>query len=296
MPGLRSNSAEGNARSLSGVEQDDLVRDRRRARPSRRPRRAGCSVVRTRSRPASVSTVTTCRAPIYSTPNTSPRTPASSARRTCSGRTPRTSPAGRVGVHGGNADLLAAQPRPRSRPAGPAGQEVHGRAADELRHEHAARPVVDLERRARLQHLALVHHRDHVGHRHGLDLVVGDVDRGGVDPVVQAAQLLAHQLAEGGVERAQRLVHQERLGPADDGAAERHALPVAAGEAADRAGRADGRCAGASPSPRPGGGSRRAARPGRRAESRCSGARSCAGRARTAGTRRRCRARGRGGR
>ena len=63
---------------------------------------------------------------------------------------------------------------------------------------------------------------------------MGDVDRGGADAVVQAAQLLAHQLAEGGVERAQRLVHQERLGPADDGAAQRHALAVAAGKAAHR--------------------------------------------------------------
>ena len=128
--------------------------------------------------------------------------------------------------------------------------------------EHAARPVVDLERRAGLQHLALVHHRDHVGHRHGLDLVVGDVDRGGADAVVQPAQLLAHQLAERGIERAQRLVHQERLGPAHDGAAQRHALAVAAGEAADRPveqmvdaqelrGLLD-----------PAGGSRRAARPG----------------------------------
>ena len=43
-----------------------------------------------------------------------------------------------------------------------------------------------------------------------------------------------HQLAELGVERAERLVHQERLRAADDGAAERHALAVAAGEAADR--------------------------------------------------------------
>ena len=53
-------------------------------------------------------------------------------------------------------------------------------------------------------------------------------------PVVQFAQFAAHQLAKLGIERAQRLVHQERLGPAHDGAAERHALAVAAGEAADR--------------------------------------------------------------
>ena len=39
-----------------------------------------------------------------------------------------------------------------------------------------------------------------------------------------------HQVAELSVERAKRLVHQKALRPAHDGAAERHALPVAAGQ------------------------------------------------------------------
>ena len=51
--------------------------------------------------------------------------------------------------------------------------------------------------------------------------------------VVQLAQLHAHQLAELGVERAQRLVHQEGLRLPHDGAAQRDALPVAAREPAD---------------------------------------------------------------
>ena len=98
-----------------------------------------------------------------------------------------------------------------------------------------ARTVVDLLRRTDLLDTALVHDGDAVGHRHRLELVVGDVDSGRVDAVVQLAQLAAHQLAKLGIERAQRLVHQERLGPPHDGAAERHALPVAAGETADAA-------------------------------------------------------------
>ena len=55
-----------------------------------------------------------------------------------------------------------------------------------------------------------------------------------LQPVVQRAQLAAHQMAELGVERAERLVHQEGLRLAHDGAAERDALAVAAGEAGDR--------------------------------------------------------------
>ena len=113
-------------------------------------------------------------------------------------------------------------------------QEVHRGAAEEAGYEHRARPVVDLERRAGLEDLAAIHHGDTVAHGHGLDLVVGDVDRGRGDPVVQPTQLLAHQLAELGVERAQRLVHQEGLGPADDRAAQRDPLAVAAGQPADR--------------------------------------------------------------
>ena len=57
--------------------------------------------------------------------------------------------------------------------------EVHGRRADEAGDEHRRRVRIELERRADLLDAAGVHHHQHVGQRHGLDLVVGDVDRGG---------------------------------------------------------------------------------------------------------------------
>ena len=59
---------------------------------------------------------------------------------------------------------------------------------------------------------------------------MGDVDHGDAEPLLQAADLRAHLLAQLGVEVRQRLVHQAdgRLG--DDRAAERHALLLAAGE------------------------------------------------------------------
>ena len=52
---------------------------------------------------------------------------------------------------------------------------------------------------------------------------------------MQLAQLSDHDLAQFGVEGTERLVHQEAFRAADDGAAERHALAVAAGEPGDRA-------------------------------------------------------------
>ena len=111
------------------------------------------------------------------------------------------------------------------------GQEVHRRGADEVGHEHAGRTLINLQRRAELLDHAPVHDRDRVGHGHRLHLVVRDVDGGRAQPVVQCAQLAAHHLAELGVERAKRLVHQEGERLAHDRAAQRNALAVAAGQA-----------------------------------------------------------------
>jgi hypothetical protein len=73
--------------------------------------------------------------------------------------------------------------------------------------------------------------QDHlVGHAHGFGLVVGDVDHGHVQLLLQGADFAAHFLAQLGVEVGERLVHQADRGIGDDGAAQRHALLLAAGE------------------------------------------------------------------
>ena len=77
-----------------------------------------------------------------------------------------------------------------------------------------------------------LHHGDAVAHRHGLDLVVGHVEVGGLQAAVQLADLGAGLHAQLGVEVGQRLVHQEDLRLAHDGAAQRDALALAAGELA----------------------------------------------------------------
>ena len=108
--------------------------------------------------------------------------------------------------------------------------EVHRRAADEAGHEPVDRGVVQHLRRADLLEQALVHDRDPLAHRHGLDLVVGDVDDGRLEPLVEAGDLGARLDAQLGVEVGERLVHQEHRGLADDGPTERDALALAAGE------------------------------------------------------------------
>ena len=87
--------------------------------------------------------------------------------------------------------------------------------------------VVEVLRRADLLEDATRQHRDPVAHRHRLDLVVGHVDGGDVERVLELGDLGAHLDAQLGVEVRQRLVHQERLRLAHDRAAHRHALALA---------------------------------------------------------------------
>ena len=80
-----------------------------------------------------------------------------------------------------------------------------------------------------------VHDDDPLAEGHRFDLVVGDVDHGGLEPLVEGGDLGPHLHAELGVEVGERLVEEEDLRLADDRAAEGDALPLAAGELAGAA-------------------------------------------------------------
>ena len=114
----------------------------------------------------------------------------------------------------------------------PALEHVHRRRADEAGDEQVVRPVVELERRAHLLDDAVMHDDDLVGHGHGLDLVVGDVDHRRLEPLVQLLDLGPHGDAQLGVEVRERLVEQEHLRVAHDRAAHGDALALAARELA----------------------------------------------------------------
>ena len=66
--------------------------------------------------------------------------------------------------------------------------------------------------------------------RHRLLLVVRDDDEGEAELLLQAHQLEARALAQLAVERRQRLVEQQELGPLGQRAGQRHALALAARE------------------------------------------------------------------
>ena len=75
-----------------------------------------------------------------------------------------------------------------------------------------------------------LHNDDPVAQGHGLGLVVCNVNKGCIDPFAELDDLSAHLVPELGVQVRQRLVHQENLGVPDDGAANGHALALAAGQ------------------------------------------------------------------
>ena len=82
-----------------------------------------------------------------------------------------------------------------------------------------------------------------VGQRHRLDLVVRDVEHRRAEVLLDALELEAQVVAQLGVERRQRLVHQRDRGLAHQRAADRDALHLPARELGRRAWRACRRCA-----------------------------------------------------
>ncbi len=130
--------------------------------------------------------------------------------------------------------VVVAKDDPGAAFAGPyhAPGHVHDRTADELRDEQVGGMAVHLGRRADLLQHPVVHDRDLVRHRHGLDLVVGHIHGGRFVLDVQALEFGAHLFAQLRIQRADRLIHQQRLGTAHQRTPDGHALQVAAGQRA----------------------------------------------------------------
>ena len=90
--------------------------------------------------------------------------------------------------------------------------------------------MIDIQRRFILLQNAVIDEADLSGERHGLHLVVRDVDEGAARVDVQALQFGAHLQSELGVEVGERLVHEEHLGAGGKRAGNGHALLLPAGE------------------------------------------------------------------
>ena len=90
--------------------------------------------------------------------------------------------------------------------------------------------VEDLLRRTNLLDEAVLHNDDPVAQGHSLSLVVGDVNKGCINPFAEFDDLSTHLVPELSVQVGQRLVHQEDLRVPNDGAADGHTLALTAGQ------------------------------------------------------------------
>ena len=109
-------------------------------------------------------------------------------------------------------------------------REVHPRRPDRTRHRQRRGGVIQRDRPAHLFHPPLAHHHDTIGQRHRLQLVMGDVDHRRAQLPVQPGELVPHPHAQFGVQIRQGLVEEQHARPANDGAGDRHALPLPAGQ------------------------------------------------------------------
>ena len=87
-----------------------------------------------------------------------------------------------------------------------------------------------LLRRADLLHDPVFHNDNAIAQRHGLCLVMGDINENRIDTLTQFDDFRAHLVAQLCIQIGKRLVHQQRLRLAHNGAANRNALPLAAGQ------------------------------------------------------------------
>ena len=108
--------------------------------------------------------------------------------------------------------------------------EVHLRSTHESSNEEVDRNVIEVLRSIDLLDETILHNDDSRSHGHCLDLVVGNVNEGGAESLMDLGKLGSHRRAELSVEVRQRLVEKEDLRVTDDSTTERDTLLLTAGQ------------------------------------------------------------------
>src|SRR5690606_2043029 len=88
--------------------------------------------------------------------------------------------------------------------------QIHARTADEIADEGVPGTLEQLARGTELDDLPAIHHRDLVGEGGGLQLIVGDVDHGDVELLVDLLELAPQLPLQVRVDHRQRLVEENR--------------------------------------------------------------------------------------
>src|SRR5579875_450074 len=108
------------------------------------------------------------------------------------------------------------------------GEEVHGRGADEACYKEVRGMVVQFLWRADLLDNATVQNSDAVAHRHSLNLVVGDVNNGGLDALMELDDVRTRLDTQLCVQVGERFIHKEDLRLTNNSATKCDALALAA--------------------------------------------------------------------
>jgi len=109
-------------------------------------------------------------------------------------------------------------------------EDVHRWRADEAGDENGCRLGIQGARSGILLDRPVPQQDDLICHAHRLGLVVGDVDHGDAEALLESANLAPHLLAQLGVEIGQRLVHQAHRFFCNDRAGQGDPLLLPAGE------------------------------------------------------------------
>jgi hypothetical protein len=96
--------------------------------------------------------------------------------------------------------------------------EVYRRRPDEATDDLVRGSRVELVWRGDPLKFSVEHHRDPVPHRHCFDLVMGDIDRRGLESALERCDLRSRLNSKLRIQIAQRLVHQKHLRLPNDGA------------------------------------------------------------------------------
>ena len=105
--------------------------------------------------------------------------------------------------------------------------ESHSRRTDERRDEGVTGVLVQCFRRGDLLNNALFEDTHAITHGHCLSLVVGDIDRGGVELALQLKDLRTRGYAELRIQIGEGLIHEKDFGLAHDSAPHGHTLALA---------------------------------------------------------------------
>ena len=137
-------------------------------------------------------------------------------------------PAGAV-RHAGMAGFDRAAGEPDFAAGDLAGQHIHARRADEMADESVPRTLEQLDRRAGLHDLAIVHDHDLIGEGQRLGLVVGHIDHGAADAVMKLLELRSQHPFEMRIDDGERFVEHDDVDVGTHEAAAQRNLLLAVG-------------------------------------------------------------------